>query len=118
MPAAVLASVLLDESEILQDFERVCRVTHPIGIPADWLKSGDSFNGLHVVLDERLFLLLRQKIRRGPCTSVCSRFVSSMHDLRGEIRSFSDCLADHERGNLNLMTVNVVCVYCSPGFIG
>jgi hypothetical protein len=31
--------------------------------------------------------------------------VSSMHDLRGEIGSFSDCLADHERGDLNLVTV-------------
>src|ERR1700730_478227 len=99
---------VIDEPEILQDFERVCRVTHPIGIPADWLKPGDSFNGFYVILDESLFLRLRQKIGRAPDPSVCSRFVASPHDLRGEIGSFSNCLADHERGNLNLVTVKQI----------
>src|SRR5271155_2502011 len=49
--AARLGDVI-EGAQALQNVERSWRITHPIGVPAHWLLTGDLFNALHAIGNE------------------------------------------------------------------
>jgi len=96
------------EAETLENVERVRRVAHVIGVPADGCLPGGLLNALNAFGDEPPLRIRIEEIAVLPGAAVRPGLMAALHDLASEIGHFVDGLADHEGREFYLMFVHQV----------
>src|SRR6266436_10074827 len=99
---------VVKKAEFPQRLQNMDGVAHPIGVPADRLRTGNSVDRLNAVSDEAFLLIARQLIRIVPHPAMRGGLVTASYDFLGEVRRGFDRLSDHERAEFDPVLVHEV----------